>query len=54
VKYESKKEEQKKADEKICADCKAREYFTSVCQTLGFKVGRTDFACRAFVPRRRT
>jgi hypothetical protein len=40
-----KTDKKKKADEKICADCKAREYFTSICQTLGFNVRRTDFAC---------
>lgn len=45
--------ERKKANEKICADCEAREYFTSICQTLGFKVKRNEIACNAFVPTRR-
>jgi hypothetical protein len=42
----------KKPDEKICADCMAREYFTNICLPLGFKIKRTDLACNAFVPRR--
>jgi hypothetical protein len=48
----------KKAEEKICADCRLREFATSLCLCFGregaLKVRRTDLACNYFQSKKMT